>query len=313
MRRLTGFLNCDSTFLFHAVAFTDFRSYQEFKREHIVEFLLCGRSFYEQATSSFHGGKICILSDREEVAEQGKQEVIFKFQSAEDIKKEILRLYEKKDSVLEEPSLSEDVKVLGFLSPAGGCFCSTLALASAVFFAEYYRTVFISFDPFFTAERAGITLEQPKITEAIYWIRQGVNPEKEIAALAGHAEHLDYYVGCLHWADLTEIEPQEIIEFLNILSSQLKYQVIIIDGGTICRATAGLFSVCQMIYEPFFGTTAEEEKQKEWLRQCYMNDSEIDKKLHRIRPPYDERLADGLKGQKDLIEGVLGNFIKGIL
>ena len=38
----------------------------------------------------------------------------------------------------------------------------------------------------------------------------------------------------------------------------------------------------------FFGTTAEEEKQKEWLRQCYMNDSEIDKKLHRIRPPYDE-------------------------
>ena len=44
-----------------------------------------------------------------------------------------------------------------------------------------------------------------------------------------------------------------------------------------------------------------------------MNDSEIDKKLHRIRPPYDERLADGLKGQKDLIEGVLGNFIKGIL
>lgn len=308
VRRLTGYFNYDSEFGFQAVAFTNLKSYQMFAKDHAIECLLCTRSFYEEVTEDLCTGQVCLLSDREEVC--GKSKSIFKYQSAEDMKKEIQKLCQRKEDSLNESSSLKKSRVLGFLSPAGGCFCSTLAMAAALLFAEHDRTVFVSFDPFLAANTLGITVEQSRITEAIYLLRHGGETETKIAELAGHAGRLDYYAGCLHWADLTEIEPEEIKEFLSILTQRLGYQTVIIDGGLICRASAGLLSSCQIVYEPFFGTAAEEEKQREWLRQCHMNDPQISKKLQRIRPPYDEKLADGLKEQKDLMEGVLGSFIK---
>lgn len=284
----------------------------EFEKEHIVDFLLCGSSFFHEAAEKSSAVQICNLSGREEVAESSKRSIIFKFQSAEEIKKEILRLYQ----CMEEETKSNleiygDTKFLGFISPAGGCFCSTLAITAAALFGAHCRTAFVSFDPFVTVR--GTFAEQYAITEAIYLIRQGETRKEPWSDLAIRTGEFDSFTGCLHWADLTEIESEEAFRFLEFLGASMGYQAVVIDTGCICRATAGLLAACQMVYEPFFGTLGEEEKHKEWMRQCQMNDPDISLKLQRIRPPYDEKLADGKNEIQDLTDGVLGKYMRELL
>lgn len=290
-------------------------AYLEYEKEHEIEILLCSAMYYEGIIHKICASQVYILSDQTQVREGDKTKCIFKFQSTEEIMKEIMDLYQ----IPKQPFLvqrNQETEIIGIVSPSGGNFCSTFAITVSAIYAKKKKTLLISFDPFLDMECIGISSQLCGISEAVYFLRQDLKIEDvivDIETVIGHTNGVDYLLGCMHWADLTEISGEEAKKLLDVLSGIGEYERIIVDIGIFCRASAQLLSNCNILYEPYFGTRAEERKEQEWKRQFRMNNKEMAEKIQRVYLPYDKVLETGEYSFEELTKGTFGLFVKEFL
>lgn len=266
--KLIQYINHQNGLVFSAVAFTNEDSLKEYMKRHRPAMLLCESSMYEKLTDA----PVCptmLLSDLSMVRESGGVPIIFKFQSAQEIVKEIFQYYEKVYPTDVHKAEIFQTKVCVVVSPLGGCGVTSVSEQLAKHLSKEHKVFFLSLDPFYVCEMPE-GAEGYALSEAVYQIKQKsmyTKQNKKIEQCLEKKGNLTTLAGVTHWADLSECMGEEMSQLITEVQSGGDYEYILIDGGEMTDALAGVLGFAGRVFLLSDGRKGAEQKLLEFRRQ----------------------------------------------
>lgn len=304
--------------IFHSLVFTDEQSYRDFEECNRVDVLLCDENLLNtENVGNFRAENICALTEMGVAFEgfyDGKgNEIpgIFKYQAADNIMKEILQHYNRRQETAIERKNVNIHKIYAITAPYGGVYASTFALALAYYHSLGEKTLFVSFDPFFQLPDEKKDSKDRNLTDIIYYLEQGQkNVLPHLRSLIRRSGALECVSGVSHWFDLYQMRPSHMSCLLDELNRSDSYETVVFDVGIIGTASMEVFLASDIIYVPLGHDRSSELKLAEWKRQImFCGQAQLLDKTKEIKLPFDESLEKGYS-YDTLLKGRLGRAIE---
>lgn len=297
--------------IFHSLAFSDEQAFWEYSKNNHIDMLLCDEAFMKDGRIPYNADNVCILTELGVAFENDKYPGIFKYQSAEAIMSEILRHYSRRQELTKARPEATGCSIFSVVSPAGGCHSSSFALALAMYHSLGEKTLFISFDPFFSLPEEHKDGSDLNVSDIIYYLEQGqINVLSHIKKLTRKIGKLECVSGASCWFDICEMKPAHMDKLLTELMRVEAYETVIFDVGIIGAAAMDIFLASDTVFVPVGRTAADLQKLNEMKRQIrFCGQSQIIDKMKEISVPRDEILETGYK-YDTLLKGRVGHFIE---
>ncbi len=308
---LSAYLSSKSDFIFKPVIFTGSDLFLDYEENHNVDLLLCSEGFMPELKGRARTQNICILTEHSLVGEQTESNIIFKYQSSEEILREIMEFYSSYKSAAPENETIADKRFICVCSPLGGSYCSTYSLALADYYSKKGHTLFISFDPFFLLPGESKKYTDKNLSDIIYFLQiYEKNPMEFIGRVANRRGNLEYVSGVSHWFDIADITPLQMRKLFTALCESDVYESIVVDMGGLGSAGIELLAGCSSIYVPIRRTSGYKRILEEWKRQLsFSGQREILQKVVERELPFDETLSGDYEFEC-LLDGLMGRYIK---
>lgn len=235
--------------------------------------------------------KIILLTEGNMVGEQSSFNMVFRYQSAEEVVREILEEVAEDDQIVYGGTLAANrqSEVISGYSPFGGAGLSTFLTGLAEELAENYRTLYVSLEEFHglenvTLEKKGQSSDYRGMSEAIFYLQQ--KKEKlalKLDSLIYEGKRAEYLLAVENYRDLHQMKRENIICFFQTLCNETSYEKIVFDVGYLGEAGEYVLEHSDKIYMPIPNTKAQEMKhiacQQGWQRQgC----AEILQKIYQV-------------------------------
>ena len=307
-------LNRSEDVIFQILIFTDKNAYDDYKKENRIDVLLCDETLLAECENESGATVVCGLSEINTANDTAElTNIIFKYQSSDDIMKEIMKRFNasKKTDIKTEDIKDRPDKIYCICSPVGGSFSSTFALALAKYLAEKEHTLFISFDPFFTLPGEEKNPAEKDLTDIIFYLN-GMQPclMDFIKGMTIKNGNLECVHGVSHWFDLYDMSPENMHDLVENVCNDPAYDSVVFDVGIIGAASMEVLLRAQKIFTPYKEGVGSRKKLKEWKRQLiYCGKGDLLDKTVEICVPED----DLLKGDYNfdmLLSGRLGKYIE---
>lgn len=313
--RLSDYVNRKEKGIFAAQAFTSRERLKEFAKEHEIDVLLTGAQETDGISGMESVQKIYLSEEQKgQEADNGPQ--IYKYQSGDDIIREVMAVYcEIPEAKAEFPGLfQKEKRIIGVYSPVGRCGKTSLALAVGQVLAKEEKLLFVTLDTFtgFT----GLLDEQWKrdLSDLIYYYKQGRFKGIRVNSVI-------YYLGDMAWLppirfpdDYNQITAEEMAGLLLKISEESGYKTIVLDIGNYGRQVLPILEICQVIYMPVKEDMISRAKIEEF--EQYVDDcgkKKVKEKFHKIHVPMVTGVRRMEHFPQELLWGDLGDFVRGLL
>ena len=221
--RLSDYVNRKERGVFTSQAFTSKEKLAEYAAKHEIDVLLSGERTDSGDISEIPSGqKIYMSEETERQMESGKE--IYKFQSGDDIIREVMAVYSEIPGIRPNTagSVDQSRRIIGVYSPVGRCGKTCLALAIGQILAKEEKVLFVTLDTFtgFT----GLLNERWKrdLSDLIYYYKQ---ERFHIVRL----NSLVYYLGDMAWIppiripqDYAQLTAQEMADLMERILRERK-------------------------------------------------------------------------------------------
>lgn len=262
--------------IFETRLFTSMEGLKKYLEKNTIDVLLIGEEVVSELSEAMHCICECILlSAGNFVAEGSRYDTIFKYQSAEQIVKELLSLIAEDDSIsFIAPDISKKAgEIIGVYAPYGGAGVTSIALRMGKELAKEGKVLYISLELFggisFTEEGK----KQEKMTtlrgmsEVIFYLKQG--KEKlaiKLASLIQQKGELDCIAAVEDYRDLYQITAGEMKVLLQVLLEETCYEKIVFDIGYLSDATLYLLQCANRVYMPAGKGEMQKNKQEGFFK-----------------------------------------------
>lgn len=315
--QLMDFLNRKQEFILEARVFTKLESLEAFVQNNAIEILLASETFPTGQIEQYARHTI-LLCEGKLVKEEERYPVIYKFQSAENIMRELLAFYvanSNHETRYRYVVTTSPCEMIGVFSPCGGCRQTTFALALGQALGERKRVLYINLELcpgiYYHYSEEFI----PGFSELIYFLKQKrVDFSVKLQSIAQHIGSLDYIVPPSHYNDLYELEIEDIYVLVDELQNNTTYEAIIFDIGFQSEAAMVLLELCHKIYMPTSSHIFHKNKEKMWLELLEIEGREkLYEKLQTVIIPYDSQIDCGDFQIEHLCMGELGRYIYSLI
>ena len=237
---------------FQIHVFSGIEELEQFAKNRPIEILLISGSLMSEKISRYNIGRIFLLSDGAYYEEFSDYENIYKYQSAEQIMKEMLCYYaEYAKPVSGIYQGKKDFEIHGVYSPIGRCGKTALAESLAKTYGKQSKTLLLDFQSF-SAHKEQLGEETLwDLTDMIYFLRQGKKTFLyKLQSIVQSRECYDYVLPMKMLADLRSVTLAEWSELLEKLATDSDYCKVVIDFGQDVCGLFQLLSQCTQIYMP---------------------------------------------------------------
>lgn len=316
---LMEYLNRKKGFSFRTRVFTNMESLNSYLSQNRIEILLLGEDAAELFEDGLCGrqniGQICLLTESGRVREDSAYPVVFKFQSAEELLREVLSLYEEKDSGAKRITLTGVPGIYSVCSPCGGSGKTCLSLAVAAALAEKGETLYVSLEPFSVLQVLLRHKPEQGISEWIYYLKEsGPGLKTRFHSVVVREGEVDYIAGPSHGMDLNDLDEEDMETWLRQLAEEENYRYIVFDIGIMNEAVLTLLRHSGRILVPVKKGFLEEEKYACFLKQLNRSgDGDLTERIERLTLPYEEELDGRQFEMRRLKDGELGRFVQNFL
>ncbi len=231
--------------------FTNEKSLKDFLEHHSIDLLLVAEVLFQKNREWNNVKQLVLLSEGTMVAEELiEQTSIYKFQSAENIRKELNEIY----TLNERPQgknkkEGEQVRVIGTFSPCGGSRKTVFSIRLGEILAKKKKVLYLNLECFSGSSRQLYENSMEGISELLYYIR-----EKNIALLQ-KIESMICKMGAVntippvnHFRDLMEITDDDVDAIMGELKGSAIYDYIILDLGYFHISTFRWLSWCDILF-----------------------------------------------------------------
>lgn len=274
-KRLAEYLIHHCNAMLDVRLFTNIENMRQFLRRERVEILLVGEKDWDSAwETEVNVHQLIFLSDGDMVCEGTSRQIIFKYQSAESIVKELLSVIAEDDTIQTGKFKTgfRNVEFIGVYSPFGGAGTSTFAYRMAKEYGVQYLTLYLNMELF-----DGMSIYQDRqhkditgtagtgrggMSELIFYLQQ--NKDKlavKIQALVQRREGIDCITAVEDYRDLYSMKIMDLRHLLQVLAEETGYQKILFDIGYLGESSLELMRHCDILYLPKAGSDIQKNKQ----------------------------------------------------
>lgn len=302
-------------FLFDTKVFTEQETLLAFMEKNKINILLASKkSDYKEAAKK---AEFTILLSEEQYVGEVSHPVVYKFQSAEHIIKEVYDIYLVHHGGTElryVPKEQSNKKKYVIFSPYGGVGKSIAAMTMGSILAEKKNVLVVNMEPFskkYFWQEQHKEVENHGVSNIMYYMNQShCDIEMKIKSMVYSVGNVDYLAGVSNLWDLQLMQEEEMYQLLKVLDHYTSYDVIIFDVSFMSKGIKVLFEECTGLIIPCL---RELQMEKEWTKAFCKNEQEmIERKGKYILLPYVENM-DELRDIQYLAQGDYGKEIRKIL
>lgn len=236
--------------------FTEVSNLKQYLSEGQIDVLLIGEKYLLEFQVFEQIKKVIMLAEGRCVCEGTKYAVIFKYQSAESLLRDVCGEIASGEGF---PTASTDISIcdkelIGVYTPWGGCesslyaqmLCRKKKTNKSVLYVNLHLLSTMSFQE---KEKRDAIKKKFGMSEILYYIRQG----KENAALKLRSIVRDYRgIESIYpvedYRDLYGMTRDDVKKFFSLLSNESMYDVIVFDIGFLSETSLLLLKWCDSIY-----------------------------------------------------------------
>ncbi len=248
--RLTDYLNQKKFFPFSVIQFTRADTLLAYAREHRIAVLLISPGSMEEKLRQLDVATIVYLTDAEGVNCLDSCRAVYKYQSAENVVRELSACY---DAMIppepEKQVLRGTGQILGVYAPYGGSGKTTFALLLSMILAERYRVLFLTMEGF--AGFSGMFGREfdYDLSDALFYSGKDVWKEKKDAFVQEY-RGMRWIPPVCYPEDREYLTEENIQILLNSYLDSGEYDRIILDIADHFFFSPAVLPFCQKIYIP---------------------------------------------------------------
>lgn len=298
------------------VAFTDREELLGFMSKNYVDILLISASSMDDDIGQQDIGKIILLSAGNIFSEYIGYSSIYKYQSTENIIREVLDYYaeiHKNDGMIFIDRGNNEI--IGVYSPVGRTGQTTFALTLGQILSADYSTLYINMEEFAAFDKILGKSYPGDLSDLMYFFRQ--NPEAlpiKLQAIVNNMHGMDYIPPLLFSQDLRNINTGEWVNLIQKIALSGAYERIVLDLSNMVQDVFQILEICSSIYMPINDDRISLKKvaaYEEYLLKS--GKEELMNRMIKVKIPKTE----GEKWDENYMErqiwGDLGDFVRKLL
>lgn len=305
--RFSRYLSCHTEHPLSVYHFHDLGSLQSFADNNRIDMLVSSEGLTEELKHQLHAGRFIRLSEDVEDRIKKQEGVVYKYQSGEQIVREIMGMSEKK---MPSQHRQKPAKTYMVFSPIGRTGKSTFARALAAVLADIGSVLLLSFEEM-TCENA----EDGNgcLSEALYYYREKVLDKERLAGLIRKGDRYDRILPVRLPEDIAAFSGKELRDFAELIEQISGYEFLVIDTDGIVSRFGRMMMQAEMVFMPV--TERPEDHQRIIAFENYLSTSRMEqilKKTVRLLVPEEEKIPGGTTGGTRLrifTEAVIKNYI----
>lgn len=229
-------------------SFSGRRMFREKQKETRFDMVLWGEGF-EEIPARADEGSLCIYLSETPEPEEGKGAAVFKYQSAEEIWREMFLHYRelgKKNAYISR----KEKEIIGIYSPTHSRLQTPFALTLAQLLAPDKKVLYVNL-----GEWAGFgnwmeESYQRDLADLMYFIScHGVKIQGILESVIHSVQHIDYIPPMNDAQLLCETSAEDYQKLLLLLAEKTDYEVILLDFGVMIPGFFSLLEQCIHIYQ----------------------------------------------------------------
>lgn len=285
--RLLEYMNKKSGLPFEVRAFTDTKKLKEFGSEKNIALLLVDEHVLEDWMRGL-GSKVVVLSEGLMFAEGSEFSSVYKYQSSEDIMREVLYCYgEAFDAQETAPGVKCQTELIAVYSPLRRIGRTTFALTLGQVLGERKRALYLNLEEYAGFARLSGVEPANDLADLMYFVREkSGNLPAKLSSMVKRIGALEYIPPAAFPVDLRSVELEDWEYLLQALKEQGLYEAVILDFGDQIQGLFELLDLCDTIYAPERSDAASKAK---WQQYDYMlgmtGREQLLKKITRLELP----------------------------
>ncbi len=254
--------------------------------EEKIEILLISAEWYENVKDFIRNECVIFLSAGSLPKELNRFPAVYKYQSAENILREIMYYYSEQDEEECYTQVQRDNRVIGIYSPSEGVRKNKFALTLGQVIAEDRNVLYLNLE-----ECSGFSEildgSHWNLTDLIYYLRQNkASFLYRFNSMIKKLDRMDYIPPCESYADFQQITAEEWQRLLHLIRTQSTYDVIILDFGNVTGHEVDLLRQCSGIYVPAGPDLISQGRLGQWEKHLQVSDGmDILEKLQKLELP----------------------------
>ncbi|MCR5597533.1 MAG: hypothetical protein K6G19_05135 [Lachnospiraceae bacterium] len=234
-------------FPFVVNTYTNAISLKESMKEFEYEVVLAAEEAFKELRKDV-GDSLVLL--KEKGTKCDADDFIWKYQSAENIRKEILEHCAEKgnlDAVIDE--CGRHTRLIGVFSPVGKDVQTSFSLLLGQFLAKKKKVLYLNLEPFSGLSYLDNAGEGRDLTDLIYYMNSGKDKlQYKLESMINRIGELDYVAPAFSFIDLAQIESENWILLLKMIMKYGKYDYLILDLSEIIQGVLNVLRECDVIY-----------------------------------------------------------------
>lgn len=302
MQSLVEYLCQKSQYAIETRLFTTLDTLIQSAEKKTIDVLLAGEEVVEEiALLKNKLSQIILLTEGNIVSEQSEYYMVFKYQSAPDIIREVLAQVAENDAIsyTDHKILKEAGEIIAVYSPYGGAGVTNYSFCLARELSKKYCALYVNLELFHglsycMQDKKGRSMESFRgMSEVIFYLKQ--KKEKlaiKLESIAVSVQGVDCILTVEDYRDLQHMTKEDMEELLQVLLFQSKYDKVIFDIGYMGEAILCLLEKAHRIYMPEVETDIQKSKESSFERLLIReNLEEVLHKREHIKMKGGDRMA----------------------
>lgn len=250
-KQLMEYFNLKKNIPFEIRVFSEIDKLKEYLSKTAIDLLLISETAMEDEIEKFNIGQVFILSEGEDISQVRGYKSIYKFQTTENILREVYCYYAESGAAISPRTISiPDIEMIAVYSPVKRSLKTSFCITMGQIIAEKKKTLYINLEDYAGFNTLFRMSYMTDMSDLMYYIsREKPNFIWKLASMVQNIGNLDYIPPALSPVDIRNISGDQWIKFLSQLRS-CNYEAVVLDMG---EAVDGLFDIlrmCKRIYTP---------------------------------------------------------------
>lgn len=288
--------------------FTDKKRLKDFISDTKVDILLIPEEELDDDIETCDAGEMMVLSEDDGVRDSRGHKSICKYQSSENIMREVMCYYAEKP--VRELSVvnSVNTELIGVYSPIRRCYRTTFAFALGQVLAEREKTLYLNLEEYSGFNQLLQKNYMSDLSDLLFYIGQKKrNFPCKLASLVEKAGMLDYIPPVIAPVDILSTERETWILLINELCN-CDYSKIVVDISDSISAFPEILLSCRRILMPVREDTVSRAKMEQYEAMLRILEyGDVLERTEKFKIPFISELNGNMYGLSD---SPLGDYIR---
>lgn len=254
--RLATYLNMEEGFSFIVGVCTKREELLCFCKENAPQAVLVSEKYYEGVRAKTGCETMILSSGKTGICDETTY--IFKYQSADKIKRDILKGLAESGSVNYITGRATDLKIIAFFSPVKRNLCTAMSLAMGQILGKRHRTMYMNFEAFSGFKGLYERDFENNLGDLVYFQESGKSGfGLTLAGMVERVDDMDMIAPFDNPADLISVQPGRWLELLETMEKETDYEYLLLD---LSEAVQGLFEILKISDTVIMPVGNEEEE-----------------------------------------------------